>query len=289
MVSDRSSRSSRIIFGSCNSQYYDQPFWTVIKDRNPTAFVWTGDAVYADDRQEEELTTSAEYITDTNLHQTENTRWWSSLFHSRRRSKNKNATPEYLRQLYQEQLRQPDYRDLLLEDVSVFGTLDDHDYGINNGDKTFPFRRESGIEYIRFLGLDMSSAMAKRATNGLGVYGVQVYDFSSKRHPSRRLLSDEEAGLDPDVVVSEVVTETGNHPKNKSNNDDNDNDNESDIGQLVAIFVLDVRTNKTPYAKTIPDRFSLDPAGDFLGEDQWKWFETAIGRSKANVNIGALT
>ena len=289
-VKSASPRSSSIIFGSCNSQYYEQPFWNVIKSRNPTAFVWGGDAVYSDDRQvgqEEEasMVTSTETETNTddssNFHQKENTRsrWWSSLFEfqiPRRKSKSKHATPEYLRQLYEEQLQVPDYRDLLREDngvggkLSIFGTIDDHDYGINNGDKTFIFRRENGIEYTKFLGLDEESAMSKRAAKGLGVYGVQVYDFSSKRDPSRRLLSDEEAGLDPDVV--EDATSNISSEKN----------------QLVAIFVLDVRTNRTPWVKKFPDRFSLDPEGDFLGEEQWEWFETAIGRSKASVNIGAF-
>ena len=286
--SSASPRSSRIIFGSCNSQYYEQPFWNVIKNRSPTAFVWGGDAVYSDDRQvgleeeKESMTpTSTETNTDSsNFYQKENTRsWWSSLFEfqiPRRKSKSKHATPEYLRQLYEEQLQVPAYRDLLQEDngvggkLSIFGTIDDHDYGINNGDKTFIFRRENGIEYTKFLGLDEESVMSKRAAKGLGVYGVQVYDFSSKRDPSKRLLSDEEAGLDPDAVKDDV------------------SDINSEENQLVAIFVLDVRTNKTPWVKKFPDRFSLDPEGDFLGEEQWEWFKTAIGRSKASVNIGAF-
>ena len=43
---------SRIIFGSCNSQLHkEQPLWPVIESRNATAFIWGGDAVYADDRR----------------------------------------------------------------------------------------------------------------------------------------------------------------------------------------------------------------------------------------------
>lgn len=68
-------------------------------------------------------------------------------------------------------------------------------------------------------------------------------------------------------------------------NKNSDENNHSSSDQLVAIFVLDVRSNKTPWAKSYPELYALDPEGDFLGEDQWKWFETAIGRSKARVNI----
>ena len=293
-------RASSIVFGSCNSQHYEQPFWKVIKKRNPTAFVWTGDAVYADDRltqpgsddeEEASITTSAETSsTDDKSRQEENIRWWwpSSMGFCSRSRKFTHATPEYLRQLYQEQLQVPDYQDLLLENngvggkLSIFGAIDDHDYGINNGDKTFPFRRESGIEFTKFLGLENeSSAMSRRVAKGFGVYGVQVYDFSSNRDPSRRLLSDEEAGLDPDVVSEATYNSDRINNADENNNNNNNNNN----NQLVAIFVLDVRTNKTPWAKSIPERYTLDPEGDFLGDDQWKWFETAIGRSKASVNI----
>eukprot|EP00536_Pseudo-nitzschia_multiseries_P000983 jgi/Psemu1/317474/estExt_fgenesh1_pm.C_120011 len=272
LPSERPLRASRIILGSCNSQHYEQLFWKVIRDRNPAAFVWAGDAVYADDRlvqpggDDEPSSTPAK------------TRWWWP-FPSRFRSRPLDfapATPEYLRELYRKQLQVTEYRDLIEgetsdgEKISIFGAMDDHDYGINNGDKTFPFRTESGIEFTKFLGLtDEASAMSRRAVRGLGVYGVQVYDFSST---NGRLLSDSEAGLDPDVVTDETYNDRANHSNN----------NDSNSEQSVAIFVLDVRSNKTPWAKEL---FALDPEGDFLGEDQWKWFETAIGRSKAQVNI----
>jgi PhoD-like phosphatase len=229
---------SRIIFGSCNSQHFEQPFWDVISKRDPTAFVWAGDAVYADDRRDENGV-----ILD--------------------------ATPEYLRRLYYEQRQVPSYRNLS-EKTSIFGTIDDHDYGTNNGDRTFRWKRENGMEFVRFLGLEeATSAMARRVTQGKGVYGVQVYDFSrDTKH--KRVLSDSEAGLDPDVVSREEWNEK----------------EDADISErTVAVFVLDVRTNKTPWTKQFPERFSKYPEGDFLGEEQWKWFEEAIGRSRAAVNI----
>jgi hypothetical protein len=282
-------RASRIVFGSCNSQYYEQPFWKTIGDRNPTAFVWTGDAIYADDRSRrswsnnEDTDFTLNSIIDDKSLTEENARWWwmwpsKSKCRSRSR-KISYATPEYLREIYAKQLQVHGYQQLLQEDngvggkISIFGAIDDHDYGINNGDKTFPFRRESGVEFTKFLGLkEESSAMSRRAAKGLGVYGVQVYDFSSTTQ--RRLLTDFEAGLDPDVVTELTYRDRFN--------DDSDDD-KSD--QIVAVFVLDVRSNKMPWAQKIPERFTLDPEGDFLGEQQWKWFETAIGRSGASVNI----
>lgn len=251
-------RNSRIAFGSCNSQYYENPFWDIIRERHPTAFVWAGDAVYADDRDECREECCAEK--DSTL------------------EKMPYATPEYLRELLTKQLQVESYKRLLQDNhggtnISIFGTIDDHDFGINNGDNMFPFGKENGWEFTKFLGLTKeTSAMGRRAANGLGVYGVQVYDFSSlaNKTANPRLLTDLEARIDPDVV-----DETGWII----------NDEASSNNQLVAVFVLDVRTNKTPWKNTFPERYSMDAEGDFLGEEQWKWFENAIGRSNASVNI----
>ena len=50
--------------------------------------------------------------------------------------------------------------------------------------------------------------------------------------------------------------------------------------KTVAVFVLDVRTNKDPWTDDHRDR-----PGDFLGERQWTWFEQALQRSNAAVNV----
>ena len=233
---------SRIIFGSCSSQHYnDQPLWPVIQQRNASAFVWGGDAVYADDRME-----------------------WNGL-----RRRRLDADPEYLRQLFREQQEYPGYKELLQSNISIFGTVDDHDYGRDNGDKTFPWRRENGIEFVRFLGLPETSLMFQRATRGLGVYGVQVYDFNMPL--GSQLLTDEEAGLDPTVTPDDLSFKM--------------DDTRGLENKKVAVFVLDVRSNRSPWRKTIPERFQVDTGGDMLGEEQWKWFEVALGRSQAAVNV----
>jgi alkaline phosphatase D len=52
----------------------------------------------------------------------------------------------------------------------------------------------------------------------------------------------------------------------------------------VAAFVLDVRTNKSPWKKG-PASYVPDEDGDLLGEEQWRWFEHSIRRSRAAVNV----
>lgn len=82
-------------------------------------------------------------------------------------------------------------------------------------------------------------------------------------------MSDVEAGIDPDVVGYDT-----NNVKSCSYNTETS----------VAIFVLDARTNRTPWGKGM-DGWKPNYEGDFLGERQWAWFESAIRRSQATVNI----
>jgi PhoD-like phosphatase len=105
--------------------------------------------------------------------------------------------------------------------------------------------------------------MSKRARDGLGVYGVKLFDFA--RPQGRQALSDSEAGIDPHAVF------------------DHD-DPPSYSKKSVAVFVLDVRSNKSPWKKGL-QAFTPDLEGDFLGEMQWEWFEAAISRSRAAINV----
>ncbi|KAG7372397.1 phosphodiesterase/alkaline phosphatase D-like protein [Nitzschia inconspicua] len=232
-------RPSRIAFGSCNEQNMQNDLWPIIASRNPTAFVWGGDAIYADSQGAIDWTTFPPQST----HQC--------------------ATPSRLRALYQTQLRNPGYRALLEQNVTIFGTFDDHDFGCDNGDGTFEHKYESGLEYVNFIDLPVDSVMRRRAEAGYGVYGVKVFDFA--RPVGHQEVSEWEAGIDADIdMIHEPTSFLSN--------------------QTVAVFVLDVRSNKSPWKKG-SERFKLDFDGDYLGERQWQWFESSIRRSRANVNV----
>ena len=141
--------------------------------------------------------------------------------------------------------------------------MSDHDYGCNNADGTFAFKRESAQAYVDFIGESRDSPMSRRARAGHGVYGVKLFDFD--RPEGQHLVPDHEAGIDPDIELQP-------HSQGFSWN------------KTVAVFVLDCRTHKTPWKKGFA-AYRPDYEGDFLGERQWNWFETAISRSKASVNV----
>jgi hypothetical protein len=227
------------------------------------------------------------------------------------------ATPERLDQLYRRQLAVPGYRQLLQQNVTIFGTFDgtsslacqsgrcreegkegrtimpthmyislyyclwfccviDHDYGCNNADRTYPYKLESAKAFCNFIGQSPDSLMGQRAAAGHGVYGVQLLDFA--RPPGQTTVPDEEAQLDPDLLLLANQHSHHHHTTTTSSS------SSSSSNKTVAVFVLDVRTHKTPW-QTGPDAFRPDYAGDFLGERQWTWFETAIRRSRAQVNV----
>ena len=158
------------------------------------------------------------------------------------------ATPELLKEYYDTQLSHPGYSSLLSTNLTVFGTIDDHDMGCDNADGDFVYKEESGRAFLAFTGEDKNSPIYSRAARGLGVYGVKLFDFD--RLEGHQLVPEIEAAIDPDVLRG--PDQSAPAYSNKS----------------VAVFVLDCRTNKTPW-KQGADKYKYDYEGDFLGETQW--------------------
>lgn len=255
-------RPSRLLFASCNSQHYEPVLWPAMHQRHAHGFVWAGDAVYGDD------------------------------FHPRTsildEKRTREATPAVLEQLLmRDLLEQPGYRTFTRRDQSsldttaavdplpVFGVFDDHDFGRNNGDKFYQYRKESAKLFVDFLEKSSSasatanySLMKQRAAEGKGVYGVKVFDFS--RPAGEELLSDEEAGLEP-TTGKAAGEQTDKIPELSD--------------RSVAVFLLDCRSQKTPWKEGFPDKYFLDYEADFLGEEQWQWFKDSLEKSTASVNV----
>jgi alkaline phosphatase D len=232
--------------------------WPALTHRNSTAFVWAGDAIYADD-----------------FHPAES--FW-------KKPAVREATPAVLRDLYAELLEHPGYKRFTARsddtdtpeeteshrNFTVLGAFDDHDYSTNNGDKFYQFKSESATLFMQFLQSSSASTvdfsiMDQRATDGKGVYGVKVFDFS--RPEGQELLSDQEASIEPAINI------------------DASGDNTALSDRSVAIFLIDCRSHKTPWKKGFPGKYFPEYDADFLGDEQWKWLEAALDRSTAQVNV----
>lgn len=70
-----------------------------------------------------------------------------------------------LREKYLLQLSKREYRQVV-ENIPVIATWDDHDYGVNNGDRSYPMRWESRDAFFDFVGEDKKSSRRERK----GVY-----------------------------------------------------------------------------------------------------------------------
>lgn len=124
-------KPDRILFGSCNSQHYEQVLWTVVRSRNASAFVWAGDAVYGDDF-EDSLPHQASRLGSllTNqylprwLSDSQTAQWLSSTVLAER--KVKPATPYLLKELYQNLSQREGYKQILESNMTILGAIDDH-------------------------------------------------------------------------------------------------------------------------------------------------------------------
>ena len=238
------SSPSRLLLASCHSQHYeytegDDDVWDAMSQRHAAGLLWVGDAVYGDD-----------YHANGTV---------------------RIATPEILQSLYHDLLQtHPGYAAYRAAGPTILGVWDDHDYGVNNGDRNYPFRVESAELYLDFIRRSNRKAlhddwtvMERRARAGRGLYGVKVFDFHRPR--GEELLSDHEAGIDPDIVGADSTAKLSD--------------------RSVAVFLMDCRSNKSPWQKDFPYKFQLDYDGDFFGDEQWQWLEAALQRSTATVNI----
>ncbi|KAL3759827.1 hypothetical protein ACHAWU_007571 [Discostella pseudostelligera] len=339
----------RIAIGSCSHPRLEQPLWQLIRSREPAAFIWGGDSVYSDHFVGLNWTAVGIHRVhnDDGGNTSQNNSSYSWRFTFPPPSIHVDASPDMIRYWYDEQWAIDDYRHFVegwesSDNVSpaqqltrpvIFGVIDDHDYGQNNGDATYQYKKESNVAFVDFLfkgteqvgdgrecGLvDVDDGeqdtcesqekqsnhdelkrgrqksidpMYQRALAGKGVYGVQLFDFSRRTSDASSLrkdhvlwgggywVPDEDARIDPDTIY-----------------DTNINAPSYSTTHSVAIFALDVRTNKTPWPKkkqrhgtndnisSSNSSASTTPTFDFLGQDQWDWFKSALNNSRAAANI----
>lgn len=89
-----------------------------------------------------------------------------------------------LSQIYASQLRQAEYSRFLQSKIPVIGVWDDHDYGQNNGDRSFKPRKESQALFLDFIGEAPNSPRREQD----GIY--TVHSFGSGKGSTRFLLLD---------------------------------------------------------------------------------------------------
>lgn len=135
---------TRIAFGSCNHQWEEQAHWRSIRAANPDLWVWLGDNIYA-----------SRFGTDMDAFA--------------------NA--------YVELYTDPRYA-AFREDFPIIGIWDDHDFGVNNGDGSYPHKLTTADYFRDFL--EVPAEAPRRAREGI----YATYAFGEPGRQVRFLLLD---------------------------------------------------------------------------------------------------
>ncbi|WP_259404618.1 alkaline phosphatase D family protein [Hymenobacter sp. HSC-4F20] len=99
--------------------------------------------------------------------------------------------PAVLKAKYDAQLRQPDYLRLREQGTAVIGTWDDHDYGRNDGDKTYPFKAQNQQLALDFLQEPAGSPRRQQE----GIYAA--YEYKAGKKKVKVILLDDRYFQDP--------------------------------------------------------------------------------------------
>jgi alkaline phosphatase D len=150
-MGDSHKHSTRILFASCSKAYSPQPLWPQIVSRAPDVFIWGGDSIYADKLLSIDL--------------------WPSLYFNYGPLSDSDVLA-----MYNHQKNLPGYAALRQRNETVLlGTWDDHDYGVNDGDKTFEPKTRRQRAFLDFLGEDVNSPRRMQQ----GVYSSRLFNFST--------------------------------------------------------------------------------------------------------------
>lgn len=85
--------------------------------------------------------------------------------------------PAVLRAKYDAQLQQPGYAAFRRQVPNIIGTWDDHDYGRNDGDKTYPFKAQNQQLALDFLQEPPDSPRRRQE----GIYAAYTYAVGRKK------------------------------------------------------------------------------------------------------------
>lgn len=133
---------SRIAFGSCAMQWKPQPIWNAIAARDPDLFLFLGDAIYGDFDGKDVFKASEESLLAD----------WEKLA----------SIPEFA---------------AFREEIPIYATWDNHDYGKHDGGAEFELKDVSKKIFLDFFGEPENSERRKRP----GIYDSFVVGPAGKR------------------------------------------------------------------------------------------------------------
>jgi alkaline phosphatase D len=150
-IEEQAKEKYRMGFGSCFAHkiiYLGSELFSTYADKyKPDSFVWLGDAVYTDTYDYSE------------------------------RKYHLEADKDLVKQNFMDAKNNKDYQHLLQSGVKIYGTWDDHDYGIDNGGKANPAKDLMRELFLDFL--DEPKDSIRRTRKG-GIYESYYLDNTKK-------------------------------------------------------------------------------------------------------------
>lgn len=251
----KSTYDTRIGFGSCNRNDKES-IWHIMSALHPDQLILLGDNMYADKKI--------------------------------RNFKFKQAVPSTFTKEYDKLGSDPEFLKLI-QGIggmdAVFATYDDHDYGINNGDRTYIYRDHAMDAFKKFFGNSSYGKGSSSSSNG-GVGDVDAIknaiknnsSLHSNTHTGTRSTTASERYPKPNGVYSSTILEIPLKQQPPSTvsatgtdslkNNEGESEGESIDVARVKIILLDVRYNK-----------QSESGCSILGEDQWAWLQQELDSS----------
>ncbi|EEA06957.1 uncharacterized protein CMU_033420 [Cryptosporidium muris RN66] len=170
----------------------------------------------------------------------------------------KCSHPECIKRGYSIQNSNKEYQVIKKSGIYIDGTWDDHDYGINDGDKHFEYKETSQQLFLDFLSVPTNSPRRERR----GVYSSHVFG-SSPQKQVRIILLDTRYHRDSTFLKYRYGISSYS---------------EYDYA-ITSMFAASLRF----FCSYLGLGSSYE--GDMLGYEQWKWLEEELSNSDSAINI----
>ena len=138
-----------VTFGSCAMQHLPHPFWDTIANLRPNLFIFGGDNVYGDN----------------------NGGTWMPAC--------SDSSCQVLDEAYHELEKKPSFTGFRAK-YPILAVWDDHDFGVNDGGASFPYKRSSQAIFKKFFEIDDKRNKDPRRGRD-GVYGAWWYGVDTRR------------------------------------------------------------------------------------------------------------
>lgn len=165
---------------------------------------------------------------------------------------------------------------------NIAATFDDHDYGINNGNKNYPYKLQSQQLFWDFINVPTESPTRRQK----GVYSSKEFSINLNNLISNKTITAKFPTImtKSTYIINDIADEgtaMGNETKQR---------NQKPLNEFrYKVIMLDMRSNSGEEVESSSmsnkEKSSLD--NELLGDEQWLWLEKEINSDVDLIIIGS--